>query len=431
MSACGHGFGGQHARQHRVVAALDARHVHEAGIAADQRAAGECELRHRLVAAFGDRARAIGEALAAGEGVAHQRMRLEALEFLERRQIRIGVVEMHDEADRHQIVVEVIEERAAAGRVVERPAEGVLHQPLAVLVRRDLPKLLQAEAEFLRLASLAEFEPRDQLLAEIAARAFGEQRVFGAQLHAAREGVLRLAVLADAHVAGGDAGDRAVVVVENLGRGKARIDFDAERLRLCRQPAADVAERDDEVAVIAHQRRHHEIRQPQRAGAGELIEAVVADRGLDRRVFAAPIRQQPVEADRIDHRAGEDVGADLGALLHHHDGNIRVDLLEPDRGGEPGRTGADHHHVEFHRLAGGQFGHSHLPMRPSIIGAAMNRIAAFAAPILLAFAIAASAQQAPGQHPPLVAQRRYRCRHPQRPGRNAESCRKARRPSPP
>ena len=68
----GHGLGGHDARQHGVVAALDARHVHEAGLAADQRAAGERQLGHRLEAAFGQRARAIGEALAAGESVAHQ-----------------------------------------------------------------------------------------------------------------------------------------------------------------------------------------------------------------------------------------------------------------------------------------------------------------------------------------------------------------------
>ena len=92
---------------------------------------------------------------------------------------------------------------------------------------------------------------------------FGEQRVLRAQLHAAGERVLRLAVLADAHVAGRDAGDRAVVVVENFGRGEARIDLDAERLGLGREPAADLAERADEIAVVAHQRRHHEIRQPQ------------------------------------------------------------------------------------------------------------------------------------------------------------------------
>ena len=49
---------------------------------------GKRQLRHRLIAALGDGARAIGEALAAGERVAHQRMGLEALKFLERRQIR-------------------------------------------------------------------------------------------------------------------------------------------------------------------------------------------------------------------------------------------------------------------------------------------------------------------------------------------------------
>ena len=213
----GDGLRRQHARQHRVVAALDARHVHEAGRAADQRAAGKDELRHRLVAAFGDRARAIGDPLAAVERVAHQRMRLEALEFLERREIRIRVVEVHDEADRHQIVVEVIEERAAAGRVVERPAEGVLHQARAVLLRRDLPELLEAEPEFLRLAVLRRARSsRSDCLARLPRAPSANSVYLRAQLHAAREAVLVRAVLADAHVAGGDAGDRAVLVVTAL-----------------------------------------------------------------------------------------------------------------------------------------------------------------------------------------------------------------------
>ena len=141
----------------------------------------------------------------------------------------------------------------------------MLHQSLAVFFRRDLPKLLEAEAEFLRIAAFAEAELGDQLLAEIAARAFREQRVLGAQLHAAGEAVLGLAVLADAHVAGGDAGDRAVVVEQHFGGGKARIDLDAERFGLGGEPAADAAERDDEIAVVAHQRRHGEIRQPDAA----------------------------------------------------------------------------------------------------------------------------------------------------------------------
>ena len=61
---------------------------------------GKVELRHRLPAAFADRARAVGDALAAFEGRADQRMLLEALELVERRDVRVAVVEVHDEADR-------------------------------------------------------------------------------------------------------------------------------------------------------------------------------------------------------------------------------------------------------------------------------------------------------------------------------------------
>jgi len=71
------GLGGLHPRQHRVVRAFYAREVQEAGGAADQRAAGEDEFRHRLRAAAGDRARAIGQALGAREERRDQRMRLE------------------------------------------------------------------------------------------------------------------------------------------------------------------------------------------------------------------------------------------------------------------------------------------------------------------------------------------------------------------
>ena len=111
----------------------------------------------------------------------------------------------------------------------------------------------------------------------------------------------------------------ASFVEQDFGGGKARIDFDAERFRLARQPAADIAERDDEIAVIVHQRRHAKFGSRSAPDGRAAIEAVVADRGLDRRVLAAPFRDQAVEPDRIDHRAGQDMGADLGALLHDDD----------------------------------------------------------------------------------------------------------------
>ena len=92
---------GEHARDHGVVAALDARHVDEACRTAKQRAAWEGQARHRLPAALGDRTRSIGQPLAALEHVAHHLMGLESLELVEGRERGILVVQMHHEANRH------------------------------------------------------------------------------------------------------------------------------------------------------------------------------------------------------------------------------------------------------------------------------------------------------------------------------------------
>src|SRR5262245_26491802 len=92
-------LGREHPRLHRVVRPLDARQVDEPRRAADQRAAGKRKLRYRLQAAFVDRARTVSEPLAAFERATDLRVRLEALELVEGRQVRVLVVEMHDEAD--------------------------------------------------------------------------------------------------------------------------------------------------------------------------------------------------------------------------------------------------------------------------------------------------------------------------------------------
>ena len=65
-------------------------------------------------------------------------MRLPALEFLERREIGVGVIERDDEAERDLAVRLVVEEAAAPG-VVERPALGVDHSAGLMLFRRNVP----------------------------------------------------------------------------------------------------------------------------------------------------------------------------------------------------------------------------------------------------------------------------------------------------
>jgi hypothetical protein len=77
----------------------------------------------------------------------------------------------------------------------------------------------------------------------------------------------------------------------------------------------------------------------------------------------APVRQQSVEADRIEDHAGEDMRADLRALLDHDHRQAGVEFLEPDRRRQAGRAGADDDDVEFHRLARRKLVFSrHLPL---------------------------------------------------------------------
>ena len=159
-------FRSHHSGKNRVVRPLDPRDVDEAGGAADQRATGEGQLRHRLPAALGDRPRAVGDALAALEGLGNRRMCLETLEFFEGRKVGVLVVEVDDEADRDLVVLEMVEEGTTPRVRLQRPAERVLDQPRLVLFGRDLPQFLEADAEFLRLASIREVEFGDQLLGQ-------------------------------------------------------------------------------------------------------------------------------------------------------------------------------------------------------------------------------------------------------------------------
>src|SRR5690606_22349125 len=140
------------------------------------------QLRQALQAALVERARAVRDASAALEGRPDCRMQLEALEFVIGTQIGILIVEADDEADGDLPVLQVIEKRPAVGGVVERPAGGVQDKAGPVLRRVDLPQFLQADAVGLRLDAPAQIEALHELLAQIAAAAFGEKGVLAVEL---------------------------------------------------------------------------------------------------------------------------------------------------------------------------------------------------------------------------------------------------------
>ncbi len=197
---------------------------------------------------------------------------------------------------------------------------------------------------------VAQMKAPDELLRQRAAAAFGEQRATRAQLHAALEIVGWVAILADAHVAGGNSDD-APVLLQQFGGWKPWVDFHAQSFRLLPQPAAYIAERNDVVAGVVHLRRR---RQPERAVRGEIQEPVVGRRRLQRRAPLTPVGDQLVEGARLQHRAGQDMRADLAALLHQADRGVRRELLQPDSRGEARWAAAHDDDVELHCLPRGQ-----------------------------------------------------------------------------
>ncbi|MNG14627.1 hypothetical protein D3C84_983950 [compost metagenome] len=57
-------------------------------------------------------------------------------------------------------------------------------------------------------------------------------------------------------------------------------------------------------------------------GVLQQVDVVALDRGVQRRAEGLPVGEQLVERARLEHRAGEDVGADFGAFLHHADAEL-------------------------------------------------------------------------------------------------------------
>ncbi len=148
------GFGSGLTAKHRVVIALDARHVDHAHRTPQKCHAGRHHLGHRLETTFRDRPCTIGHAFTALQQLRHHRVVLETLEFHVGEKMRVAVVQVHHEANVNLIVLKVIDKGPTTGIAAQRPAHRVGYRAFLVLGRVDLPDLFHTEAEFLRLLAL-------------------------------------------------------------------------------------------------------------------------------------------------------------------------------------------------------------------------------------------------------------------------------------
>jgi hypothetical protein len=187
------------------------------------------------------------------------------------------------------------------------------------------------------------------------AASFGEYGVLRAQLVSGLIGRLVRAVARDTEIPGEDAGD-ALTVVEHVGRGEAGQHVDAERLGLAREPPAEVAQADDEIAAIPQRARNEEFGNAHAAvRAREPLDTLRRHARLDRRTALAPIGEQLVERARLEDRSRNDVRADGRAFLDDPDRKLAAcgarELRQPTRRRETGRAGADDDDIELHAFA--------------------------------------------------------------------------------
>ena len=284
-----HGLGGEHRRFHRGMGALDFRHVEEARGVTHQQPAGKGQFRDRLQPALGYRTRAVGDPGAALEERPDRRMILESLKLFERAQMWIAVIEADNKSDGDLVVFVMVEKRSAVGIRLQWPADSVQRGALVVHLGSDFPDFLDTDAVGLRLDAIAQAELLHQLASQRAAAALGKNGLATDQFDPRLEVLARLAILADAHVAGGDTAHRARVVVQHFGRGEAREDFDAQLFGLLREPAAQVAEADNIVALVVHLRRG---RHRDRSLLGQELERIRFHRHVQRRSFLFPVGNQ-------------------------------------------------------------------------------------------------------------------------------------------
>jgi hypothetical protein len=123
----------------------------------------------------------------------------------------------------------------------------------------------------------------------------------------------------DSLVAGPHA-DHPVPLEQALDRGHSWEDVGACRLDQAAQPFLERAEREDVVAVVLERGRKD--READLAARREVIEIVARDVALDGRALLAIVREELAERARVEHAAGDSVGADLGRLFQDRDRHL-------------------------------------------------------------------------------------------------------------
>ena len=116
----------------------------------------------------------------------------------------------------------------------------------------------------LGITVLVQFKLADNFLTQVTVAALGKNGIAGVKFEARFIGRFLLATGIDPHIAGGDTLDAAVVPIKNFSRRKTGENFGTQLNCLFCQPATQIAQGDDVVAVVVHRPWQQQSREAKR-----------------------------------------------------------------------------------------------------------------------------------------------------------------------
>ena len=294
---------------------LERRHIQETSrIAQQYDAVAVPTVGHRVEPPLGNSLGPPLHHLTAFEIVPEQGMELHVLKQGVHVEPGLTVIEAHHQTDRHHIRLQRIHEASAEGIVGKRPAQCVNHG-----IQRSLgfPNFLDSECIYLRILR-TDMLPLLVRLRQGPAASLRQRRDLRDDVRS-RHVAGHLVPLPIQARGGGAYTDYSIALDQEFLRRVSGKDVDAQILGLLAQPAHDLAERGDIIALVVHRRGRGN---PYRPSAGEHVHGFLFHRLPERKVVVAEIGKEVAKRRGVHHGARQAVLAQRRSFFQNADGDF-------------------------------------------------------------------------------------------------------------
>src|SRR5690606_15829779 len=159
------------------------------------------------------------------------------------------------------IVSLMIKKTATIGTSRQRPTLAMDNATGDMFIRFDIPKFFDTKSINLWLAVSVQREFLFQDFGKMTVNAFSKECVFRMKFQTWLIVRLVTSITCDAHITGGNAFNRTIIIVKNLGCGETGEDFNSHILSAFTQPSAKITKRSSIGSLVLHEAGKHKVRQ--------------------------------------------------------------------------------------------------------------------------------------------------------------------------